>query len=130
MHTKFHLHAVLTLANILRTEEVNLIVGQTVYVVTMKNDAIHYEYQLSSPCMLPSESLRSVEVILVINPRCGLQYLVCLSVRLSVSPSVTTISATTRNKQVKKRHQRVQRCTGFILRMAIFVKVPHSEVMA
>ena len=39
-------------------------------------------------------------------------------------PSVTAFSSTTRNKQVKKRHQRVQRYT------AIFVKVARSEVMA
>ena len=38
-------------------------------------------------------------------------------------PSVTTFSATTRNKQVKKRNQRVQRYTGFIFKKVIFVKV-------
>ena len=41
----------------------------------------------------------------------------------SVCPSVTTFSAPMRNKQVEKRHQRVQRYTGFIFKMVIFVKV-------
>ena len=45
-----------------------------------------------------------------------------------VCPSVTTFSATTRNRQVKSDTNRVQRYTGFILKMAIFVKVPRSEV--
>ena len=45
---------------------------------------------------------------------------------LSVRPSVTTFSATTRNKQGR---QRVQRYTGFIFEMAIFVKVLRSEVL-
>ena len=39
----------------------------------------------------------------------------------SVCLSVTTFSATTRNKPAKKQHQRVQRYTGFISKMAIFV---------
>ena len=56
----------------------------------------------------------------------GLQYLVCVSVCLSV----TTFSATTRNKPAKKRHQRVQRYTGLILKLAIFVKALRSRVMA
>ena len=46
--------------------------------------------------------------------------------RPSVRPSVT-FSATTRNKAAKKRYQRVQ-C--LILKMAIFVKVLRSNVMA
>ena len=69
----------------------------------------------------------------LINPRraCAARVTVLgLSVRLSVRLSVTKFCATTRNKQVKKRHQRVQRYTGFIFQMAIFVKVPCSEVMA
>ena len=37
--------------------------------------------------------------------------------------SVTTFSATTRNKAAKKRYQRVQCHTGLILKIAIFVKV-------
>ena len=53
-----------------------------------------------------------------------------LSVRLSVCLSVTTFSATTRNKAAKKRYQRVQYHTGLILKMAIFVKVLRSKVMA
>ena len=48
----------------------------------------------------------------------------------SVIPSVTTLSATTRNKAAKKRYQRVQYHTGLILKMAIFVKVLRSKVMA
>ena len=36
--------------------------------------------------------------------------------------SVTTFSATTRNKAAKKRYQRVQYHTGLIFKMAIFVK--------
>ena len=49
---------------------------------------------------------------------------------LSVCQSVTTFSATTCNKPAKKRHQRVQHYTGFILNMAIVVKVLRSKVMA
>ena len=37
---------------------------------------------------------------------------------------------TTRNKPSKERHQRVQRYTGLILKLAIFVKVLRSKVMA
>ena len=53
----------------------------------------------------------------------------CPSVRLrgesregvrTVRLLATTFSPTTRNKQVKERHQRVQRYTGFIFKMAIF----------
>jgi hypothetical protein len=51
-------------------------------------------------------------------------------VRPSVRLSVTTFSATTRNKAAKKRYQRVQCHTGLILKMAIFVKVLRSKVMA
>ena len=54
----------------------------------------------------------------------GLQYSVCLS----VCPSVTTFSATTRNKQANKRHQRVQCYTGFSLKMVIFLKILRSKV--
>ena len=45
----------------------------------------------------------------------------------SVRPSVTTFSATTRNKAAKKRCQRVQCHTGLILKRAIFVKVLRSK---
>ena len=48
---------------------------------------------------------------------------VSLSVCLSVRLSVTTFSATTRNKAAKKRYQRVQCHTAMIFKMAIFVKV-------
>ena len=51
----------------------------------------------------------------------------CLSVCLSVC--VTTFSATVCNKAAKKQYQRVQRYTGFILKMAIFVKILRSKVM-
>ena len=44
--------------------------------------------------------------------------------------TVTTFSATTRNKAAKKRYQRVQCHTGLILKRAIFVKVLRSKVMA
>ena len=47
-----------------------------------------------------------------------------------VCPSVTTFSATTRNKRVKSDTNGVQRYTGFIFKMEIFVKVSRSEVMA
>ena len=64
----------------------------------------------------------------------GLRYLVCKSVRLSVCLSVrlsvTMFSATTSNKAANKRYQRVQCHTGLILKMAIFVKVLRSKVMA
>ena len=60
----------------------------------------------------------------------GLEYLVCHSVRSSVRLSVITFSATTRSKATKKRYQRVQCHTGLILKMAIFVKLLRSKVMA
>ena len=47
-----------------------------------------------------------------------------------ISYGVKTFSATTRNKAAKKRYQRVQCHTGLILKMAIFVKVLRSKVMA
>ena len=52
------------------------------------------------------------------------------SVCLSVCVSVTTFYAATYNKPAKKRHQQVQRYTGFILKMVIFVKILRSKVMA
>ena len=52
--------------------------------------------------------------------------LVCPVVRLSV----TTFSATPHNKLGEKRYQQVQRNTGFILKIAIFVAVLRSKVMA
>ena len=55
---------------------------------------------------------------------------VSLSVCLSVRLSVTMFSATTSNKAANKRYQRVQCHTGLILKMAIFVKVLRSKVMA
>ena len=56
----------------------------------------------------------------------GLQYLVCVCVCVSV----TTFSAATHNETAKKRYQRVQCHTGFILKMAILVKMLRSKVMA
>ena len=59
----------------------------------------------------------------VINPRraCAARVTVTRSVSLSVSLSVTTLSATTRNETTKERYQKVQRYTGLILNLAIFV---------
>ena len=57
----------------------------------------------------------------VINPRRACTAMVTV-LGLSVCPSVTMFSATTHNKQVKKRHQRVQCYTGFIFKMAYFHK--------
>ena len=48
---------------------------------------------------------------------------VCLSV-----VCLLPCSATMRNKPAKERHQRVQRYTAFIFKMAIFVKVLHAKV--
>ena len=64
---------------------------------------------------------------LLINPRRACAARVG---RPSVCLSVTTFSATTRNKAAKKRYQRVQCHIGLILKMAIFVKVLRSKVMA
>ena len=81
-------------------------------------------------------SLVKVRVLLTLGAHAqrGLQYLVCKSVRLSVRPSVslsvTAFSATTRNKAAKKRYQLVQCHTGLILKMAICVLVLRSKVMA
>ena len=55
----------------------------------------------------------------------GLQY--TWSVSPSVRLSVTTFSATTRNKAAKKLYQRVQCHTGLIFKIAIFVKVLRSS---
>ena len=69
----------------------------------------------------------------VVNPwrACAARVTVLgLTFRLSVCLSVTTFSATTRNKAAKKRYQWVQYHTGLILKMAIFVKVLRSKVMA
>ena len=64
----------------------------------------------------------------LVNPRraCAAR----VTFRLSVCLSVTTFSATTRNKAAKKRYQQVQYHTGLIFKMAIFVKVLRSKVMA
>ena len=65
--------------------------------------------------------------ILVLGPFCRDQnYSDSPSVRLSG----TTYSGTTRNKAAKKRYQRVQCHTGLIFKIAIFVKVLRSKVMA
>ena len=55
---------------------------------------------------------------------------VILSVCPSVRLSGTTYSGTTHNKAAKKRYQRVQCHTGLIFKIAIFVKVLRSKVMA
>ena len=52
----------------------------------------------------------------IINPRCACAARVTVVV-LCVCVSVTTFSATVRNKAAKKRYQRVQRYTGFILKL-------------
>ena len=49
---------------------------------------------------------------------------------LCVCLSVTTFSDATCNETAKKRYQRVQCHTGFIFKMAIFVKMLRSKVMA
>ena len=65
----------------------------------------------------------------IFNPRCACAARVAV-LGLSVHLSVTTFSATMRNEVAKKRYKWVQRYTGFIFKMVIFVKVPRSEVMA
>ena len=54
----------------------------------------------------------------------------CVCVCLSVCLSVTTFSPTSRNKTAKKRYVWLYRYTSLILKLAIFVKVLHSKVMA
>ena len=69
----------------------------------------------------------------VINPRraCAARVTVLgLSFRPSVRLSGTPYSGTTRNKAAKRRYQRVQCHTGLIFKIAIFVKVLRSKVMA
>ena len=61
---------------------------------------------------------------------CGKPSRACTARAWSVCLSVTKFSATTHNKPAKKRHQRVQRYTGFMFKMAIFVKLLCSKVMA
>ena len=76
---------------------------------------------------------RSVRFSEVINPRraCSARVTVLgLSVLPSVRLSGTPYSGTTRNKAAKKRCQRVQCHTGLIFKIAIFVKVLRSKVMA
>ena len=55
---------------------------------------------------------------------------VVLSFCLSVCLSVTTFSAATRNKTANERYERVQCHTGFILKIAFFVKMLRLKVMA
>ena len=65
----------------------------------------------------------------VINPRraCPARVtFVILSVCLSVCLSVTTFSAATSNKTANKRYEWVQCHTGFIFKMAFFVKILRS----
>ena len=75
--------------------------------------------------------------LVLINPRCACAarvtvfgLYVCVSVCLCVCLSVTTFSAATRNETAKKRYQRIQCHTGFILKMAILIKMLRSKVMA
>ena len=49
---------------------------------------------------------------------------------LSVHLSVHLLPCFLLPRAANRRHQRVQRYTGFILKMAIFVEVLRSEVMA
>ena len=70
---------------------------------------------------------------IIINPRraCAARVtVVVLSFCLSVCLSVTTFSAATRNKTANKRYWWVQCHTGFILKIAVFVKMLRSRVMA
>ena len=73
----------------------------------------------------------SIYLLTFINPRhmCSKGYSTW-SVILSVRLSVTTFSATTRNKAAKRQYQRVQCHTGLILNKAVCVLVLHSKVMA
>ena len=66
---------------------------------------------------------QTVSLTLGAHAQRGLQYLVCVSVCVSV----TTFSAATRNETAKKRYQRVQCHTGFILKVAILVKMLRSK---
>ena len=56
----------------------------------------------------------------------GLQYLVCVSLCLSV----TTFSATARNNAPNKIYQRLQRDMSQVFKMAFSLKMLGSEVMA
>ena len=70
-------------------------------------------------------------VVRLINPRraCAAKVSTWFVIP-SVCLSVTTFSAATRNETAKKRYQRVQCHTGFILKMEILVKMLRSKVMA
>ena len=75
----------------------------------------------------------TVVVGIIINPRraCAARVTVLgLSFLPSVRLSGTPYSATTRNKAAKKRYQQVQYHTVLIFKIAIFVKVLRSRVMA
>ena len=87
-------------------------------------------------CFTPLHQILEL-TLAFINPRraCAARVTVLglsfhLSVRLSVCLSVTTFSPATRNKTAKKRYQRVQCHTGFILKIAFLVKMLRSKVMA
>ena len=54
----------------------------------------------------------------------------CVCVCVSVCLSVDDYSWTVGNEAAKERYQRVQRYTGLILQMAIFLKALRSKVMA
>ena len=73
-----------------------------------------------------TDSLSKYLLTLGVHAQQGLLYLV----RKFFCLSVTTFSATTRNETTKERYQKVQRYTGLILDLAIFVKAMRSTVMA
>ena len=71
-------------------------------------------------------------LITVINPRRASAARVTVLVPYvcqSVSLSVTTFSASTRNEGTKWRYEEVCCCNGFILKKKIFVKLPRLKVM-
>ena len=83
--------------------------------------------------MYVSRHSYSKPMLLFINPRraCAARVTVLgLCVCLSVCLSVGTYSRTTRNKAAKKRYQWVQCHTNLIFKMAIFVNLLRSKVMA
>ena len=78
--------------------------------------------------------IREVSLIQKLNPR-HMHSEVCQSicprfVRPLIHLSVTTFSATMRNKTAKKRYQWVQCHTGLIFKMAICILVLRSKVIA
>ena len=68
--------------------------------------------------------------VLFINPRRACARVTVVGLCVFVCLSVTTFSPTSRNKTAKKRYVRLHRYTSLILKLAIFVKVLLSKVMA